>query len=307
MRLALLLVGIALLCMPKVLGKLVGRLDGREGVSVALGGVFVGSLAIESAFVLAALPRFACCFHDGAVAMHWGPFLVPGRPAVQAAAAVAAVALPAVALRAWKRSRVELQRARVGVGLGARSEFRGVEVVRLPSAVVTAYSIGGRKPQIVISDGLFDLLEPAELQAVLAHEHAHVRLRHGTILRFLACLEAALPPVRGTVSTLRLLLERSADEEAIDADPDRRTSLLDALLKVAGIRTQLGVAAFAHESGVVERAEALLREPHRNTRLRRVADRLAVTGATTCGLAAAGVAVVGLRLLMSALGVCCGL
>ena len=307
MRLALLLVGIALLCMPKVLGKLVGRLDGREGVSVTLGGVFVGSLAVEIALVLTALPRFACCFREGAVVAHWGPLLVPGRPSVQAAAAVGAVALPAVALRAWKRSRAELQRGRVGEGLGARSEFRGVEVVRLPSAVVTAYSIGGRTPQIVISDGLVELLEPAELQAVLAHEHADVRLRHGTILRFLACIEAALPPTRGAMSTLRLLLERSADEEAIDANPDRRASLLDALLKVAGVHTQLAVAAFAHESGVVERAEALLRDPDRSSRLRRVGDRLAVTGATTCGLAAAGLGVVGLRLLMSALGICCAL
>jgi hypothetical protein len=306
MRLALFFAGVFLLCMPSWLARLLRRLESREGVSVALGAVLAGSAAIELALILVALPHSTASLHDGPVVVHCGPLVLPGRSLIQVTAAFAAVALPALALRAWRKSRAELQQARVGGESGVHTKFRGVDVACLPSSAIAAYSIGGRDPQIVISDGLVALLEPAELQAVLAHELAHVQEHHGTTLRLLAALEAALPPIRRTVSTLRLMLERRADEEAVGASPDRRATLLDALLKVADVHSQPALAAFAHRSGVVERAEALLAEPCATSRAHRITDRLALTGATTGGVAGVGVAIIGIRVLLSLIGVCCG-
>ena len=47
----------------------------------------------------------------------------------------------------------------------------------LPNAYTLA--IAGRKPFIVLHTALLDLLTPAEVQAVLAHELGHLKCDHG--------------------------------------------------------------------------------------------------------------------------------
>ena len=69
----------------------------------------------------------------------------------------------------------------------------GALVVDYPAAA--AYCLPGIRSQIVVSVGTLDLLAPAELTAVLAHERAHLRARHDLVLIPFTSLRRALPQV----------------------------------------------------------------------------------------------------------------
>jgi len=70
----------------------------------------------------------------------------------------------------------------------------GALVIDYPAAA--AYCLPGIRSQIVVSAGTLDLLAPAELTAVLAHERAHLRARHDLVLIPFTSLRRAFPRSR---------------------------------------------------------------------------------------------------------------
>ena len=92
----------------------------------------------------------------------------------------------------------------------------GALVVDHPAAA--AYCLPGIKSQIVVSAGTLDLLAPAELAAVLAHERAHLRARHDLVLIPFTSLRRAFPRSRvisQAYRTVALLVEMMADDRAL--------------------------------------------------------------------------------------------
>ena len=89
-------------------------------------------------------------------------------------------------------------------------------MVDYPAAA--AYCLPGIRSQIVVSVGTLDLLAPAELTAVLAHERAHLRARHDLVLIPFTSLRRAAPR-SGLISqayrTVALLVEMMADDRAL--------------------------------------------------------------------------------------------
>jgi hypothetical protein len=101
--------------------------------------------------------------------------------------------------------------------LGGRSGLEpGLRILAAPTPM--AYCLPGvRNNRVVLSEGAMRQLDRAEVAAVLAHEHAHVRARHDLVLESFAALHAAFP--RGTRSEMplrqsRLLVELLADDAA---------------------------------------------------------------------------------------------
>jgi Zn-dependent protease with chaperone function len=96
-----------------------------------------------------------------------------------------------------------------------------------------AYSIGGRNALIVASHGLAERLTPPELQAVLAHEHAHVRGRHHMLVSLADALGKSLrfiPAFRRLPMAIRILVELAADRAAVrQCGPDVVRSALTAI------------------------------------------------------------------------------
>ena len=78
----------------------------------------------------------------------------------------------------------------------------GALVVDYPAAA--AYCVPGLRSRIVISAGALDLLDQAELAAVLAHERAHLRERHDLVLLPFTALARALPLVGTGAAVLRV-------------------------------------------------------------------------------------------------------
>jgi Zn-dependent protease with chaperone function len=106
-----------------------------------------------------------------------------------------------------------------------------------PLEVVThdrpfAFTLPGRAGHVVVSSGLVDFLDEAELSVVLAHEQAHAIHRHDRYL-VVAKLGAAIAPMlRPLSSRLEYSLERWADESAA-LGCENRTFVARTLGKVA--------------------------------------------------------------------------
>ncbi len=92
----------------------------------------------------------------------------------------------------------------------------GALVIDYPAAA--AYCLPGIRSKIVVSVGTLDLLGPAELTAVLAHERAHLRARHDLVLIPFTSLRRAFPrsvSVTQAHRTVALLVEMMADDRAL--------------------------------------------------------------------------------------------
>ncbi|MEM9536655.1 MAG: M48 family metallopeptidase, partial [Cyanobacteria bacterium P01_E01_bin.45] len=68
-----------------------------------------------------------------------------------------------------------------------------------PNPNAYTFAMRGKQPFIVVHTSLLDLLEPDEIQAVLAHELGHLKCNHGVYLTIanLLVLSAGLLPLGG--------------------------------------------------------------------------------------------------------------
>jgi Zn-dependent protease with chaperone function len=110
----------------------------------------------------------------------------------------------------------------------------GVRVV--PHETPTAYCLPGfHRSRIVLSDSTLQSLGASELDAVLAHERAHLRARHDLVLEAFTVLNEAFPRVvhsRVALDRVRLLIEILADDAAVRRCG--RRALAQALVRLAG-------------------------------------------------------------------------
>ncbi|GII57544.1 integral membrane protein [Planotetraspora thailandica] len=169
--------------------------------------------------------------------------------------------LVAVLLTAGMQTLRARRRHRLLLTLIARDEpaVPGVRVVGYPGAA--AYCLPGLKSQVVISDGTLSLLSPDELDAVLAHEAAHVRYRHDLVLLPFAALRHALPwsrVVRDAQESVSLLVEMAADDRARRQCSPKR--LATALLRfgTAGVPAPQGALGVSPGANVMARVNRLV-------------------------------------------------
>jgi len=161
---------------------------------------------------------------------------------------------------------VARRRHRVLLSLLAHGDPKvpGALVVDHPAAA--AYCVPGLHSAIVISAGTLDLLDAAELAAVLAHERAHLRARHDLVLLPFSALGRAFPRsrlVRQSHATVALLVEMLADDRALRQRPARE--LATALLRVgasgAGLAPSGALAAVGTADAEVAARVARLLTP----------------------------------------------
>jgi len=140
----------------------------------------------------------------------------------------------------------------------------GALVVDYPAAA--AYCLPGIRSQIVVSAGTLDLLAPAELAAVLAHERAHLRARHDLVLIPFTSLRRAFPRSRVITQahqTVALLVEMMADDRALRVRGLLARELATALLRfgTAGTACTPAGALAAAEGELTARVNRLLAPP----------------------------------------------
>lgn len=124
-------------------------------------------------------------------------------------------------------------RHRALVDLLARPDTTDLRV--LDDAVPVAYCLPGvRSSRVVVSAGALGRLGDREVEAVLAHERAHLRARHDLVLEAFGVLHHAYPrwvSSRTALAEVRLLVEVLAD--AASARSVGRRVLAGALVQLA--------------------------------------------------------------------------
>jgi Zn-dependent protease with chaperone function len=153
-----------------------------------------------------------------------------------------------------------------------------------------AYCVAGRPPVIVVTRGTLDVLDHAQLGAVLAHERAHLSGRHHSLILAARALAAAFPGVPlfdAGASAVSLLTEMRADDAA--ARRAGRPALITALIAIAtatpaasspakpGIPSASSAALAAAAYAVPARVERMLRAPALLRRTASAVTMLAVT------------------------------
>lgn len=96
----------------------------------------------------------------------------------------------------------------------------GAEILDHPAQA--AYCLPGRNSTIVISTGALRILDHADVQAVIAHEQAHLRQRHDLLLLPLLAWRRITPrstALDEATGAIRLLLEMLADDTCCRTRP----------------------------------------------------------------------------------------
>jgi len=232
--LALGALGLVLLALPLIVSRWSSRLPAADWTRVVVVALGAGTATVLGALVLAAVPVLAWILGTPTVVDHCRGVLAPlaADPTFLSWAAAAGAALLVVRFAQGARSAFAgVRRARVEAWLGEHRDEDDYELVVLPTQEVVAFGVPGRPPQVVVSAGLVDVLEPEETAAVIAHEIAHHRLRHSRHLAALAGIERAFAwfsPTRAGVEAGRTAVEAWADDAA-GCDASSRRSLRTAL------------------------------------------------------------------------------
>ncbi|MFF5076894.1 M56 family metallopeptidase [Actinoplanes sp. NPDC000266] len=217
-----------------------------------------------------------------------------GKPVAAAALIGALVVAGVIILRlivslagVTRRSRARRARHRELVDLLDRAEQHrelGPDNLRvLDGALPLAYCVPGREPRVVLSNGVLQVLDREQVDAVLAHEQTHLRHRHEVVMESFTAFYRAVPgPLRSRapLDAVHLLLEMISDDVA------RRKTGAEPLR-----------AALERLTDAIPLAEDARADPTGDARRRRLA-RLGQPHTVSVGLnVAAGLAAVGLLVL----------
>ncbi len=156
----------------------------------------------------------------------------------------------------WASSREHAQAARL---IGEPTDRPDVFVLNAERPA--AYCVAGRPNAIVVTSAAVERLTGSQLDAVLAHENAHITGRHHQLLMVLRALAATLPRLPlfpRAADAVGELLEMCADDLAARRHGGR--TLVAGMVKLAGpvAPAGLGVAA----SAITRRANRLLIPAH---------------------------------------------
>ena len=154
-------------------------------------------------------------------------------------------------------------------------------VVVFPSPHPVAFTAGLVSPRIGISTALLDALDADELEAVLLHEHSHVRAKDPAYLAVGRALSAAffyLPIVPGLMRRHQAAVELAADQDVIAAQggPLGLASAMTKALRLSSVRQ--GSACFMGATDL--RLSSLL---ERDVRLPAVSGRALLQSALALG------------------------
>lgn len=148
--------------------------------------------------------------------------------------AIGTIALVLAAIRRGLRRRRTGRTLRGAVSATAETRVVAGHSVRvLPLPRPMAFTLPARHGGIVVTTGALEVLDDAEVAAVLAHEDGHLRQRHHAITSLVNCLPAVLqkvPLIATAVDAIPHYLEIAADDAA--RRRSSHTALASALLKL---------------------------------------------------------------------------
>ena len=182
-------------------------------------------------------------------------YATPGGAAVAGAGLVLASLIAArVTLTAARQlrtaRRLARQHAQTARLIGRLDPAMGAVLVEHPQPM--AYCVAGRQPTVIVTSGALRALDPGQVEAVLAHERAHLTWHHHQLLALARISHRALPFVplmRAAEAQVQRLVEMHADDTATQMRDPR--SLASALVVLA-----TAAAAAPAQSGTAQSGTA---------------------------------------------------
>ncbi|MGU3411013.1 M56 family metallopeptidase [Microbacterium sp. M1A1_1b] len=173
------------------------------------------------------------------------PFAIGDSPThgLNVGVAVLAVIAFVIAVRVRPGSEHRAVREAMRFGAAPHREIDGTIVAVVEADHALACAVPGRSGGVLVSSGLADRLRTDELEAVVAHERAHLQQHHAAVVAVAESIERAVPWIPGAramARSTRVLVEFAADDAAarrIGRDAVRRAVLVaDATSALAVIR-----------------------------------------------------------------------
>jgi len=222
---------------------------------VVLGGVALVVPTLRVSADLAALLT-ECAMALRASYAHPGGAAMAGAGAVLGLAVTVRVAWCTAGTLA--RAGLARRRHRRVLALAGRHDRR-LGAVLIDHDEAAAWCLPGAGGQLVLTTAAAEVLDEAQLAAVLAHERAHQRGRHHLLVALAGSLAAAFPRVRafrlGHEQVARLV-ELLADDAAVAASP--RLTVAGALLALAAPAPPAAAALGAGGSATAARVRRLI-------------------------------------------------
>ncbi len=217
MSFVVLAIGVVLLSVPALTSR--RTLGPAAQVRLACAAVTSGMWILVCGMLFTASPMLFW-WHDGDGVSRAGVgHLAPGGPLVWTAGGLIGgfgVSWVLVAVRRASMSRRQAALPRWAADIVLVDEVAGAEVRVAPTLQLMAFAVPGRDRHIVISHAITRLPD-VERRAVVAHEGAHLRLRHDRHLLVFATYERIwgwIPGVAQVVARHRGIIERWADLDA---------------------------------------------------------------------------------------------
>jgi hypothetical protein len=152
--------------------------------------------------------------------------------------------------------------------LGDHRELGQNEIVILDTPQHLAVSVPGSPGQVLVSQSVVSELDAEQFDGLIRHEEAHLDLHHARFLLAGAAVDGAfgsVGPIHRGVTSLRLSLERWADEVAIGSSQSRRAALRGALTDLAAKADRDDIG---HDRELVApRVTALINQPSPTPRI----------------------------------------
>lgn len=256
--LSLVLLAVPALCTPLVLR----ARHPSAWAMVAASSLGAGFVLFEVSLIHASLPlAFTLLGLDGLAraCRQLGGHLFGAAPPFSAMAGVTALVVLIRAGRGLHRLVTANQLLHEGRELGTRAAVGNVEVVSVPFTERLALAVPGASPLVLVSRGVLANLALSEVAVVVRHEVAHLRHRHIRFLLVGAAVRSGLgflPWVGWSEDSLRLALERWADEEAADGQVERWEHVKSALAKLSAGLPRADEGTVAARVAAAERAAA---------------------------------------------------
>ena len=218
-------------------------------------------LAVAGMLVLAQIPLIAAFGH-------WSARVVgSGLPVPVVAGWLAAVIFCGLLLAALRRATLAGRDLVLAAVACRRLGPAAAGLVVIDDDEPDAYAVPGFAGRVVVTTAMLRALPADERRFLLAHEAAHLRHRHHLWVQAAELAAAADPLLRPAARVVRAAVERWADEVAATEVGDRalaaRALARAGLARAAARRSRVstGIALAGADSGLADRARALLAGP----------------------------------------------
>jgi Zn-dependent protease with chaperone function len=281
--LVLLLAAAGLLTMPGMGRSLLTQLPAAERAKLQLLVLLSGITSLGLGLALCAAPVVYDLVGLRPIGLVGAQHFFPGGSVAGWASLAVLLVLIAVGFAAAVGHIRTQVRLRTETAFADEIEVGGISVWALPTDLPFAFALPVGRGKIVVSQGVIERLDPAQLSAVVRHELSHLTHNHHWYLLVADLVErvfSVIPAISRSTSSLRLAVEQWADDDSILVPADRLI-ISAAMRYLVGLPAGPTVAAYAREDLVASRLHYLEREAKVPTLFTRVPIYVAIVAGLT--------------------------